>query len=191
MRVLLPLMILATITIPSAEATPINIAQGKPASANSVYSTDVPERAVDGDWYTLWNSGAHGTAGSPQWLTIDLQSLYPIDLIRLVFDVYDSSYAGYTNVYNLYRSDDMSTWVLVGSGTLVDFNDPIDEFTPGGQQIRGLKYEVVGGSHWASLYELAAYTDIDDSSVPEPSTFLLIGAGLGFLVLKSRSATRV
>jgi hypothetical protein len=84
-----------------------------------------------------------------------------------------TGYAGLTNIYNLYTSTDHVTYALAGSGTLVDTYDPIDTIGCDGTSARWLKYEVVGGTHGAHLFEMEAYP------VPEPVTMLGMCLGLG------------
>jgi hypothetical protein len=56
-----------------------NIALHKPAYANGYYLDSKPEKAVDGDTLTAWNSGCH----HPAWLEIDLKDNYNIDSINV------------------------------------------------------------------------------------------------------------
>lgn len=96
----------------------------------------------------------------------------------------DVRYAGYTLDYNLYSSVDGSTWNFLSSGTLIDTYDSVHTIDTGGALMRSIKYEVVGGNHWANLFEFEAYAN---PGVPEPSTFFLLAGGpaIGFARLRN------
>ena len=138
------------------------------ASANATYNGYFPSLAIDDNWETQWAAPAHGTAENPFWLQVDLQKSYKVDQIVLVFG--HTGDTGLTNVYNLYTSADGITWNLVHSGTLVDSTDPAVYVTTiplsANQIIRYAKYEVVGGSHWALMFELEIWGD--PIPVPRP-----------------------
>ena len=136
-----------------------NVALNKPATASAVYAPYGPEQAVDGDVITKWNAPGQGTPGSPQWLKVDLEAVIPIYRIILVGPS-TSGYEGYSVVYELYGSVDDTNWTQLGTGTLVDTTDPVDVVYPGGRGILYIRYDVVGGSHWANLEELEAYPPV-------------------------------
>lgn len=146
------------------------------ASANATYDVLYPSLAIDANWETQWAAPAHGTAENPFWLQVDLQKSYKVDQIVLVFA--HSNYSGYTNVYNLYTSADGINWNLVRSGTLVDSLDPAVYVTiiplAANQIIRYAKYEVVGGSHWALMFELEIWGDPIPFPHPVPLSMLLL-----------------
>jgi hypothetical protein len=113
-------------------------------------------------------------------LTIDLQYTYEIEQIILTFA--NGGVPGYTNIYNLYKSFNATDWTLIGSGTLVDTEDHIHVLNYESEAMRYIKYEVVGGTHWANLSEMEAF-----SLVPEPAVaWLLTLAGL-LLVRRRRT----
>jgi hypothetical protein len=74
-----------------------------------------------------------------------------------------------TNVYNLYTSDDGVNWNLIHSGTLVDSLDPkIYVHTiplPATHVFQYAKYEVVGGTHWAGLFEMEIWSPDSTSAI--------------------------
>ena len=141
------------------------------ATTDHTYAGSSPARAIDGDWGSEWNGGDFGSPGNPFWLQVDLQKTYKVDKIVLVFS-HTSTYAGQTNVYNLYTSADGINWNLVSSGTLVDSLDPAVYVTTipltANQIIRYAKYEVVGGTHRAIISEMETWGD--PLPVPVPSS---------------------
>jgi hypothetical protein len=60
----------------------INIALKKPAKASSVYIDSKPDKVVDGDTATAWNSGNY----HPAWWEVDLKGNYDIDSINVKLD---------------------------------------------------------------------------------------------------------
>ncbi len=136
-----------------------NVALNKPATANAVYSSYGPGRAVDGDVLTAWSGTTQGSPESPQWLKVDLEVVIPIYRITLVGPS-SGTYAGYTIIYELYGSADNTNWTQLGAGSLVDTTDYVDMIYPSGRGFRYIWYNVVGGSHWAQLEELEVYPSI-------------------------------
>ena len=149
------------------------------ASANSEYYP--ASRAIDGDRDTSWAAASHGTPTNPYWLQVDLENQYSVDQIVLVF-THSGIYAGYTNVYNLYNSTDGTNWNLIQSGTLYDSTtDYVYPITLNDHNLtQFVKYEVIGGTHWAQLYEMEIYGN--SSPVPLPPAVYLLGSGLLGLV---------
>ncbi len=183
-RGLLVLLAIAGVLVPMAQAAAINVAFNKPAEANNVYPPLIPGNAVDGNWESAWAAALPGTPTLPMWLTVDLEGVYSIDSIVLVGP--HGNVPGNTHVYNLYSTLDGFTWELITSGTLTDTFDYVHTVDTDGDAMRGIKYEVVGGTHWAGLYELEAY----GSDVPEPSSLLLVAGALGLAALRLRRGIR-
>ncbi len=158
------LLLVSTTTF--CEADLINVALNKPTETSAVYSTFNGSFAVDGNYQTHWAAPSHATAINPHWLVVDLGSSFTVDKITLTGP--SSTYVGYTHQYNLYRGATPTAWTLIGSGTLIDTTDPQDTWIPGGNAMRYVKFEVVGGTHWAGLYEMEVF------AVPEPSSIALL-----------------
>jgi hypothetical protein len=151
----------------------VNLALDKPANASQHFFCDkggLPMDAVDGDLTTEWNAGWWAEASSPQWIVVDLQSVYSVGKISL-WDETDGIDIGWSNDYNLYSSLNTTQWELLGSGTLYDSTDYLDEYLFNGKDMQYVKYEVVGGSHFAHICEIEVY------EIPEPCTLLLLGLG--------------
>ncbi len=172
----------------SANAAPINVANlYGTATANSYYKDFTPDLVIDNDRSTGWLSGGYASTNDPDWLTIDLQESYPVNSIDLFWFEPNGKYANYTVEYSVYYRLDNTDWTFVGSGTFIDETSQITnhfEFDPPGQDMRYVKYEVTGGTHWSSIAEIKVWADDGSSSslVPEPATMLLVGFGLLGLV---------
>jgi hypothetical protein len=83
---------------------PILLSRGKPAKTSSVEKSDCgPENATDGDPKTRWSS----EFSDPQWVTIDLGEVHPIEAIRLAWEV------AHAKDYTIDVSDDGKTWINV------------------------------------------------------------------------------
>ncbi|QTN30902.1 discoidin domain-containing protein [Akkermansiaceae bacterium] len=139
-----------------------NLALGKAITTNASYPNQGVELAIDGDRATQWSSTDHGSAGDPNWLKLDLGRVQEIGRVFLWFVYNNGQYPNYTNVYELYGSQDDSDYTLIATGTLVDTADyegrsddiilPVDA-----RSYRYLLYNVVGGSHWSGLNEFEVY----------------------------------
>ncbi|MCX5646755.1 MAG: discoidin domain-containing protein [Phycisphaerae bacterium] len=146
----------------------------------------LPGNAIDGatgpvnDWTTGWSAGSHGTPSNPHWLVVDLQNAYPVGQITVFGLLWeDDPYFGYTNVYNLYTSTDAANWTLIASDWWAEDTDASiysDTYMLSGDPLRYVKYEVVGGTHWADVQEIMTFADV--SAVPLPGAVLLGAIGL-------------
>ena len=170
-----------------AYATPINIANTKgTATANSSYSTNTADLAIDNivSATNYWNAGDQGQIGDVNWLTIDLGIVFNVNSIDLFSPLSDGYYSGNTTNYNVYYGFDNVNWTLVDTGIFVDETAQItDNFSFGtsGQNMRYVKYEVDGGTHWSAISEIKIWSDDNSGSnnpVPEPATMMLFGLGI-------------
>jgi hypothetical protein len=83
---------------------PILLSRGKPATVSSIEKPDCGARNVtDGDSKTRWSS----EFADPQWVTIDLGEVHPIEAIRLSWEV------AHAKDYMIEVSEDGKTWTKV------------------------------------------------------------------------------
>ncbi|WP_313661807.1 discoidin domain-containing protein [Cellulosimicrobium cellulans] len=81
-------------------AEPVNLSQGKPATASSVQGDYAAARAVDGDLNTRWGSEfAEG-----QWLQVDLGQISTLSSVALSWE------GAYGKGFRIEASDDGTTW---------------------------------------------------------------------------------
>ncbi len=128
----------------------LNLASGKPATANSSYQTLTPDKAVDGNLGTMWNSGGF----NPSWLKVDLESILTIKSIKVIHGV------EHNQTYSIDISDDDSTYVeIVASGSRD--KDFVHTFSPNatGRFIR-INY-TNGENDWIHCSELEIYSGAD------------------------------
>jgi hypothetical protein len=153
------------------------------ASADASWSQRPPQLAIDGAITGLshWSAGSHATPSNPHWLVVDLQSAYPVGQITVsgLPHLVGGPFFGYTNDYNLYTSTDGANWTPVASDSWAEDTDPSiysDTYMLSGDPLRYVKYEVVGGTHWADVEEIMTFADV--SAVPVPGAVLLGAIGL-------------
>ena len=97
------------VLVPStANAAPVLLSQGKPATTSSSEGTGTPaSAAVDGDGGTRWSSAW----SDPQWLRVDLGASSTLSRVELDWE------AAYATAFQIQVSDDDSTWKPVYSTT--------------------------------------------------------------------------
>jgi len=140
-----------------------NIALGRPATASSSYSDMTPDKAVDGDLGTIWNSGGF----SPSWLKVDLETITEISRMKVIHS------ATHNQTYSIDISDDDVTYVEVVPSGSRD-KDFVHNFTPfaTGRYIRVNFTD--GEGDWIHCSELEVYPgpsagDIVTSFTYEPN----------------------
>ncbi|MBM4275603.1 MAG: discoidin domain-containing protein [Deltaproteobacteria bacterium] len=147
------------------------------AIANDSYPGLDPHLAIDANWDSNWAASGNGSEENPYWLRVDLQKRYKVDKIVLVFS-HNPDYPGMTNIYNLYNGNDGTNWNLIQSGTLVDSTDPGVYVTTiplfDHQVMQYLKYEVVGGTHWAGIFETEIWGKPNPVNSTSATNFLLM-----------------
>ncbi|XTZ15741.1 discoidin domain-containing protein [Micromonospora echinospora] len=97
-----------TALTPPAQAAPVLLSQGRPATASSTENAGTPAgAAVDGDTGTRWSSAS----SDPQWLQVDLGSRATLSQVTLVWE------GAYARAFQIQTSDDGGTWRTVWSTT--------------------------------------------------------------------------
>ena len=103
-----------------------------------------------------------GSELAPFWIKVDLQSTVPIGHVFVSTGYSDGAYDGYENIYKLYASNNDVDYTLIAEGTLYDSADAAERtntipFPAGARDYRYLRYDVVGGRHWAGLFEFQIF----------------------------------
>lgn len=150
----------------SAQAAPVLLSQGRPATASSVENADYTpaSAAVDGDLGTRWAS----EFSDPQWIRVDLGRSADLDRVELVWE------SAYSTSYQFQVSADGSSWSTVYSTSSGDGGT--DTFAVDGtaRHVRLLSTARSGG-YGNSLWELRVFgegggTDPGDPGDPgDPS----------------------
>ncbi|OZV78215.1 sialidase [Micromonospora echinospora] len=97
-----------TALTPPAQAAPVLLSQGRPATASSTENAGTPAgAAVDGDTGTRWSSAF----SDPQWLQVDLGTRATLNQVTLAWE------GAYARAFQIQTSDDGSTWRTVWSTT--------------------------------------------------------------------------
>ncbi|MGA5097167.1 discoidin domain-containing protein [Streptomyces lavendulocolor] len=100
--------LLALVPAPAAEAAPVLLSQGRPATASSQENGGTPAAAaVDGNAGTRWSSGF----SDPQWLQVDLGGPASVSQVVLRWE------AAYAKAYRIEFSTDGTNWSTAHSTT--------------------------------------------------------------------------
>lgn len=91
-----------------------NIALGKPVMSGDTQDGLIAENVVDGDNDTRWAAKSK----EDNWLTIDLQGMYEIEQVQLLFE------RAYPSSFEIQVSRDNQTWVT--ARTVTNFNNDAD-----------------------------------------------------------------
>jgi hypothetical protein len=150
-------MIAASAT--SASAAPVNISQGRTASASSAESPDlVGSKAVDGDNNTRWSS----QFSDAQWLEIDLGAQASIDNVQLHWE------AAYGKNFQIQLSDNDSSWTTVATVTNGAGGNQTIPAAGSGRYVR-LNLTARGTGYGYSLFEMQVFGTGGGAATP-PST---------------------
>jgi hypothetical protein len=99
----------------------MDVARGKPATADAVLAAYSPQQAVDGDYMTLW-SPIDDTPG--HWLMVDLEDMYQLTCAQVIWE------ANVPVKYLLQASADAEHWTTVvdRSTRRLTHESVVDEF---------------------------------------------------------------
>ncbi len=142
----------------SVTVGPPNIALSKPAEASSVESGSTPTSAVnDGNKSTRWSSAF----SDPQWIRIDLQSVYNITGARIFWE------AAAAKKFEIQVSNNATTWTRVFSTSGGDGGIDNFSFTATARYIRMLSSARIS-QYGNSIFEFEVFgtlqTGIEDPS---------------------------
>ncbi len=139
-----------TATFNDSGGQPVLLSQGQPATASSSYSTATPDKAVDGNTSTLWNSGGY----APRWIYVDLGSARSITEVRVLAGT--GSPSG-TTYYNIDVSADATNWTTVTSASNASATTyTVSSVSANARYVRIYVTSHSGGS-WIALREFQVY----------------------------------
>ncbi len=141
-----------------------NLLEGKLFVSSVAESTLQPGNGIahltDQDEATRWISQPE----SPVTLTVDLQGVYTLDHLRIVWA------ADTIRDYTIAMSTDGSSWTTIASGTTNNTLRQVSVYTSFSGTPKGRYLRIYGANRWStewgnSIWEIAAYGTLD-SSVP-------------------------
>jgi len=161
-------------------------------------------KAFDGLTNTRWQAASYATSTSTAgWIEVDLG--YNYYLTDLHLDVYSLTAPGAWETVDVYVSDTQMQNNLYGARLLHVFNSsPFDPYSTGEileydipdyqvaarylqvRTTRDVRPNTTNGFVKPAWREIEVYADGIAPPVPEPSTFILLGAGLGGFALYRR-----
>jgi hypothetical protein len=137
-----------------------NVAQGKPATASSVFGTNTAAMAVDGNGGTRWES-VHGV--DPQWIYVDLGSTQSICRVRLNWE------PAFGKSYTIQTSNDASSWAPIYTTTTGDGGiDDLTNLSGSGRYVR-MHGTIRATIYGYSLWEYEIYTGSGGGSTNTPT----------------------
>jgi len=128
-------------------AGPSNVSLGKPATSSSDENGSfTADKAFDGDPGSRWAS----QFSDPQWLYVDLQAVYNLTSVQLVWEAAASA------SYQIQVSNDASSWTTVYTDTAGDGGTDDVALSASGRYVR--MYSSARTTQWGnSLYEMEVY----------------------------------
>ena len=145
-----------------AQASSINVAPQGTVTASGSYSDQTPDKAIDEDWYTYWNSGDY----PPQWIQVDLGKNFLIQEIRAPITQLPD---GQTH-HDVFMDGNLSfSWdgYTVDQQTLSHvFNPPIN--------VRTVRVETTESPSWVGWREIQLLTPAAPVPVPLSIPALLL-----------------
>nr|WP_249024817.1 MULTISPECIES: discoidin domain-containing protein [Actinoalloteichus] len=141
----------------SAEAAPVLLSQGQPATASSAESEGMAaSAAVDGDPGTRWSS----TFSDPQWLQVDLGTSATLDQVVLDWET------AHATAFQLQVSPDGAAWTTIYETTTGSGGRQTLDVAGTGRHVRMLGTQRAGGYGY-SLWEFQVYGTADTAQPPE------------------------
>jgi hypothetical protein len=128
-----------------------NLALGRSVTASSEYPGNPASLAVDGDWYSYWNSGNF----PPQWIELDLGSVQNVGEVDLGITQLPDSFT----LHRLYgRAGAGDPWTLLAelSGFTVD-QQTLQYVAAAPQQLRFIRVETTSSASWVAWREISVY----------------------------------
>jgi hypothetical protein len=104
--------------------------------------------AVDGDWWTYWNSGGY----APQWIEVDLGSVHTVGEIDLGVTQLPDSFT----IHNVYgRADTSHQWTLLHAFAGYTADEQLLRYVLGTpQNLRYIRIETSESRSWVAWREI-------------------------------------
>ncbi|WP_433308099.1 discoidin domain-containing protein [Micromonospora sp. CA-269861] len=143
-----------------AQAAPVLLSQGRPATASSTENGGTPaSAAVDGNTGTRWSSAF----SDPQWLQVDLGARATITQVNLRWE------GAYGRAFQLQTSDNASTWTTIYSTTTGTGGTQNLTVSGAGRYVR--MYGTARGTGYGySLWEFQVYGETGGGTNEPPVT---------------------
>jgi hypothetical protein len=128
-----------------------NLALGKAVTASNEYPGNPASLAVDGSWWTYWNSGNF----PPQWIEVDLGSVQPVGEIDLgITQLPDCA-----TDHRLYgRASSSAPYTLLDEFNGFTVDQQVLQYTAAtAQQVRFVRVETTSSCSWVAWRELEVY----------------------------------
>lgn len=151
----------------TANAAPVLLSQGKPATASSTEGAGTPaSAAVDGDAGTRWASAW----SDPQWLRVDLGATSALSRVELDWE------AAYATSFQLQVSADGNAWTTVHTTTAGTGGRQGFDVTGSGRYVRVYGTQRANGYGY-SLWEFRVYGT--QGTNPQPGTGVRVTGSQG------------
>ncbi|MCE6996631.1 discoidin domain-containing protein [Saccharothrix sp. S26] len=151
----------------TANAAPVLLSQGKPATASSIEGAGTPaSAAVDGDPGTRWASAW----SDPQWLRVDLGTTSTLSRVELDWE------AAYATSFQLQVSPDGTAWTTVHTTTAGTGGRQGFDVTGSGRYVRVHGTQRANGYGY-SLWEFRVYGT--RGGTPQPGTGVRVTGSQG------------
>jgi len=128
-----------------------NLALGRPVTASREYPGSPASLAVDGSWWTYWNSGDF----PPQWIEVDLESVQSVSEIDLGITQLPDSQTTH-RIYGRASGSEPFQLLHEFSGFTVD--QQVLQYLAGTpQQVRYIRVETTSSWSWVAWREIEVY----------------------------------
>jgi F5/8 type C domain len=128
-----------------------NLALGKPVTASSEYPGNPASDAVDGSWWSYWNSGSF----PPQWIEVDLGAVQRVGEVDLGITQLPDCTTDH-RLYGRASASDPDTLLQEFNGYTVD-QQLLRYVAAMPQQLRFIRVETTSSCSWVAWREIEVY----------------------------------
>jgi PASTA domain len=156
---------------------PTNVARGRLVLASSAEDDHPEAHAVDGNWFTYWNSGMF----PPAWIEVELGASYPVDSVRAGVTMLPDGPTSHTVSGRLAGS--AHEYRLLGTWSDGTIDQQWLEF-PGSKspELESVLVESSVSPSWIAWRELEVVSTCAEIPGADAATYRLTGADVGFSV---------